>query len=127
MSAATASAMSLLQFLWVNMCRSSLLGCRRGLPGEDDSLGAVRRNEREHLLADGRRQVPLQERHVLGLSFLVHGRYDEFSWQPRLALLDPDLPIDTLLPECVVVGQYAANPGGADGDVRRAVLHLRFV
>src|SRR5438552_11374312 len=105
----------------------SLLGSCWGLAGEDDSVGILGRHERERLVADGRRQVPLQERNVLGLTFLVHSRYDELSRQPRLTLLDPDLPIDTFLPERVVIGQYATNPGGTDVKRRRDALHLGLV
>src|SRR5438093_8716923 len=102
----------------------SLLGSCWGLAGEDDSVGIPGRHERERLVADGRRQVPLQDRHVLGLTFLVHSRYDELSRQPRLALLDPYLPIDTLLPECIVIGQHTTNPRRADVECRSDVLHL---
>ena len=87
---------------------------------EVDPVRLRRRREREQVVAQLRRQIPGEDHAVLGPRLFGGGGDDDLARQGLLPLLHPQLPVDVLLAEGVVVasgpvdGRSADQGGGRD-------------
>ena len=74
-----------------------------------------------------RRQIPGQPRDVLRLRLFRGSGDDKLAGQGDIAPLDPELPIDVLLPEGVMVAEDPVDRAWTDVDGRFDVLDTGFV
>ena len=92
-----------------------LCGCGvSGVFGEIDLADAWRRNEAESRVVEGRGEIPGEDSRVLGASLVGGSRQHEFSGQRVGAHLNPDLPVESGLPEGIVLTGDALDLGRSD-------------
>src|ERR1700733_12868460 len=99
--------------LWLT-CRSW-----RVILCESNFLGILRRIERESRVVEGRRKIPGKHRAVLRPRFVSQSCYDQLSRQWIIPVLNPNLPVETLLPIRILLA-------GRAFDLTRADIHGGF-